>query len=451
MGGGFGRLTALSVEEFPPVIAGFFRIEWDLSQGYYSNAAFSELQLYGEGYQPRVELTSGLIELGGGRNLTTVEWDADHPPGTRVELQTRTGNTLDTLLHYYKANGTKVSEGAYNNIRFSWQKGDIVPEAVAGSDWEPWSKPYEAASGSAVTSPSPRRYLKIRARLLSGDPEAFATLDAVRVNFSGLIAGSLHGALTPVRVDSLGVERSFSLLVELGALQQGFDELLITPPPGMEMSFDPVRDPVFAGPASAFTEGGDPGRFQLEDVGVLSESPDSLHLAFAAVASEVEVLRVHFRGTLLTAGGRLQAQLRNSEGDGFWQPVEEKVPRTSMQLMARSARKRLFRNLTVTPRVFTPNGDGVNDELQLDFTVMLVRGSTAVAAEIFDLTGSRVRRLEERREVGAGSYSIAWDGRDEAEELVPPGVYAVSLKLDVDIEHTGVARREMLRAVALTY
>ena len=247
------------------------------------------------------------------------------------------------------------------------------------------------------------------------------------------------------------MERSFSLLVELGSLQQRFDELLILPPPGMGMSFDPVRDPVFAGPASAFTEGGNPGRFPLEDVGLLSESPDSLHLAFAAVDQEAEVLRVDFRGTLLTAGGRLQARLRNSEGDGFWQPVEEKVPRTSMQLTAPSARKRLFRNLTVTPRVFTPNGDGVNDELRLDFTVMLVRGSTGVAAEIFDLTGRRVRLLEERRAVGAGSYSIAWDGRDEAGELVPPGVYAVRLKLGVDIEHTGVARREMLRAVALTY
>ena len=451
LGSGFGKRISLSVEEFQPVIARFFRIEWDLSQGYYSNAAFSELQLYGEGYQPRVELTSGLVEPGDGRNLTTIEWDSDLQPGTRVELQTRTGNTLDTLLHYYKANGTEVSEAAYNNIRFSWQKGDIVPEAVAGSDWEPWSEPYGMASGSAVTSPSPRRYLKIRARLLSEDPEAFATLNAVRVNFSGLIAGSLHGVLTPVRVDSLGVERSFSLQVELGSLQQGFDELLIMPPPGMELSFDPVRDPVFAGPASAFNEGGDPGRFQLENVGLLAESPDSLHLAFAAVDPEAEVLRVDFRGMLLTAGGRLQAQLRNSEGDGFWQPVEEKVPRTSMQLMARPERKRLFRDLTVTPRVFSPNGDGVNDELQLDFTVMLVGGSTGVAAEIFDLTGRRVRRLEERREVGAGSYSIAWDGRDEADELVPPGVYAVRLKLDVDIEHTGVARREMLQAVALVY
>ena len=450
-GRGFGKRISLNVEEFQPVIARFFRIEWDLSQGNYNNAVFSELQLFGDGFQPRVELTSGLIEPGRGRNLTTIEWDSDLQPETRVEVQTRTGNSLDTLLHYYTSTGIEVAEAAYNRIRFAWHKGDIVPEAVAGSDWEPWSEPYQAASGSAVTSPSPRRYLKIRARLLSGDPEAFATLGAVRVNFSGLVAGSLHAALTPTRVDSLGVERSFSLLVELGPLEQGFDELLITPPPGMELSFDPAGDPVFAGPAPAFAEGDGPGGFRLKRVRVLSDAPDSLHLAFAAVDPEVEVFRVDFRGVLLTAGGRLRAQLRNSEGEGFWQPVDEKVPRTSLQLVAVPERKRLLGDLTVRPPVFSPNGDGVNDELRLVFTVMMVAGSAAVQAEIFDLAGRRVRRLEERREVGAGGYSMSWDGRDDKGELVPPGVYAVRLKPAVDTADTRVGNRELLRTLAVAY
>ena len=453
--GGRSRII-LSIEEFPRVTARFFRIEWDvgfeaLPRDNLGDALLSELQLYGKGYQPRVELTSSLIQLGGSRNLTTIEWDSDHQPGTRGEVQTRTGNSLDTLLHYFKADGTEISEAAYKKIRIKSQKGDIVPEEVAGSDWEPWSEPYEVSSGSAITSPSPRKYLKIRTRLLSDDPEAFATLDAVRVNFSDPVAESLQGSLIPTRVDSLGVERSFSLLVEFGALEQGFDELLITPPPGMELHFDPARDSVYAGPASAFAEGGDPGSFRLENVRVVSDTPDSLHLAFAAVAAEVEVLRVDFMGILLTAGGRLQAHLRNSQGEGFWQRVDEKVPRSSLQLVAQPEHKLLFRDLALSPRVFSPNGDGVNDELRLDFTVMMVGASTAVAVEVYDLTGRRVRRLEERREVSAGGYTVAWDGRDEADELVPPGVYAVRLKLASDTGDTGVGSRELLRTVALTY
>ena len=353
----------LNIEEFQQVAGRFFRIEWDvgfeaLPRDYLGDALLSELQLYGEGYQPQVELTSGLIQLGGSRNLTTIEWDSGHQPGTGVEVQTRTGNSLDTLLHYFKADGTEITEAAYNKIRIRTQKGDIIPEEVAGSDWEPWSEPYEVAAGSPITSPSPRKYLKVRARLLSDDPEAFATLDAVRVNFSNPVAESLLGQMIPTRVDSLGVERGFSLLVEFGSLQQSFDELLISPPSGMELRFDPARDSVFAGPASAFAGGGDLDGSRVENLRVVSDAPDSLHLAFDAVASTVEALRVDFQGILLTAGGRLQAFLRNSAGEGFWQRVDEKIPRSSLQLVAQPEHKQLFRDLAVSPRVFSPNGDG---------------------------------------------------------------------------------------------
>ena len=449
-----GRIY-LTIEEFEPVIARFFRIEWDLGfeatpSDRLRDAVLNELQLYGEGYQPQLELTSDLVKLGGTRNLTTIEWDADLQPGTRVELQTRTGNTLDTLLHYFKSNGTEVTEAAYNKIRIKSQKGDIIPEQVAGSDWEPWSEPYEVASGSPITSPSPREFLKIRTTLISDDPETHATLRAVRLNFSDPVASSLRGRVIPTRVDSLGVERPFTLLVDVVSLEQGFDELLVVPPAGMELNFDPARESVFAGPASAFEEGGDASDLALANLRVV-DSTEGLHLAFDKIESGVEVIRVDFRGKLFTAGGRLQAQLRNSEGEGFWQRVDEKVARNSLQLVAQPERKTLFNDLTITPPVFSPNGDNINDEISLNFTVMMVGGSTAVQAEIYDLSSRQVRRLEEQREVSTGAYSMAWDGRDEANKVVPPGVYAVRIKLGADTENTGVDRRELLRTIALTY
>ena len=407
------------------------------------------MQLIGQGFQPQVELTSDLIQLGGSRNLTTIEWDADTPPGTRVQLQTRTGNTLDTLLHYFKADGTEITEAAYNKIRIKSQKGDIVPEEVAGSDWEPWSEPYEAASGSAITSPSPREFLKIRATLLSEDPGVHATLKSIEVNFSDPVANSLRGQVIPSRVDSLGVERGFFLLVDIEDQGNPFNELLLVPPAGMELSFDPLRESVFAGSASLLEEGGEAGNQELDGVVVVA-SGDSLHLSFPEVASGTEVVRVDFRGTLYSTGGRLQALLRGS-GDGLWQRVDEKVTRTSLQVVAQPERKELFGDLAVNPPVFSPNGDGVNDEMTLDFTLMLVGASTAVEAEIFDLGGRRIRLLEEQRSVSAGTYSIPWDGRDEAGNLVPPGMYAVRLGLGSDTDGSGVEDREILRTVALTY
>ena len=118
--------------------------------------------------------------------------------------------------------------------------------------------------------------------------------------------------------------------------------------------------------------------------------------------------------------------------------------------MAQPQGKRLFSELGI-PEFFTPNGDGINDELTMEFTLVLVGRSTAVEAEVFDLSGRRVARLEERRGVSTGQYSIPWDGRDEAGNLLPPGLYAIRLRLDADTGGTDLNRDEVLRTVALAY
>ena len=442
-------LVHLYCMNFEPVKARFFRLQYRRADHQPQFVAVGDMQLIGRGYQPQIELTSDLIQLGASRNLTTIEWDADTPPDTRVQLQTRTGNTLDTLLHYYKTNGTEVSAAQYNQIRIKSQKGDIIPEEVASSDWEPWSEPYEVSGGSQITSPSPRQFLKIRATLLADDPGLHATLRAVRLNFSEPVADRLQGRLVPTRVDSLGVERGFSLLVDFESLGHPFDEILLRAPAGMQLSFDPVCETMFAGLASAFEIGADPSGQALRDVQVLATG-DSLHLSFPQISSGVEVVRLDFRGTLFSGGGRLQALVRDSE-DGHWQQVDEQVNRTSLQLVAQPHRKRLFGALEVNPPAFSPNGDGINDVMLLDFALMLVGASTAVEVEIFDLSGSRVRRLEEQRQVSAGAYSIPWDGRDEAGDLVSPGLYALRLRLDSDTEGASVREREIVRTVAVIY
>ena len=177
---------------------------------------------------------------------------------------------------------------------------------------------------------------------------------------------------------------------------------------------------------------------------------DRLYLSLPEVKAGTEVIRVDFRGTLYSTGGRLQALLRGA-GDGLWQRVDEKVVRTSLQLIARPERKQMFGNLVVNPPVFSPNGDRINDEMTLDFTLMLVGSSTAVEAEIFDLSGRRMRLLREQRSISAGNYSISWDGRDETGAVVAPGLYAVRLQLGGNTDGSGIRDQEIYRTVAVTY
>ena len=86
----------------------------------------------------------------------------------------------------------------------------------------------------------------------------------------------------------------------------------------------------------------------------------------------------------------------------------------------------------VTPNPFTPNGDGINDALEISYDVLRVVEPVPVSAEIFDLSGRLVRRLTTPRKVGA--FIERWDGRNEGDELVPPGMYIVKLSADTDTE-----------------
>ena len=103
------------------------------------------------------------------------------------------------------------------------------------------------------------------------------------------------------------------------------------------------------------------------------------------------------------------------------------------------------------PAVFTPNGDGVNDELALRFAVVLVGVSRAVEVSVLDLSGRLVRTLRRQQEVGAGEYELEWDGEDEAGGLVPPGMYVLRFHVEADEEGAGLDEGDVIRNVAVAY
>ena len=65
---------------------------------------------------PEVVLESGLIPLQEAKNLVSIEWDADTPPNTSLQIQTRTGNEVAEVYRYYDSGGVEVSAGKYNEF-----------------------------------------------------------------------------------------------------------------------------------------------------------------------------------------------------------------------------------------------------------------------------------------------------------------------------------------------
>ena len=93
------------------------------------------------------------------------------------------------------------------------------------------------------------------------------------------------------------------------------------------------------------------------------------------------------------------------------------------------------------PRVFSPNGDNINDTVVLGFTLGRV-SSAAVRFEIFDLSG-RILRTMVVNQLNAGLYAPLeansriqlpgrWDGRSDDGKLVLPGVYLYRVVVNLD-------------------
>lgn len=474
------RILLMEKIDFEPIMARFMRIQYFAHPDYlFLNANVASLQLIGRGYQPSVSLVSEPIgfEDDGNRNLVSIEWEADTPPGTSVSLQTRTGTGLDTEYCFYKKLGSNTRPLIGTGDDHCALAGSPEAEALAekfpkpGAGAKPdridtlefldetkfsaWSETYTDPGGSTITSPSPRSVLLIRATLESDDPDAHASLRSVTLSFDEPVANRLVGSLTPTRVEALAVDQAFSLIVQLDTLQLGMDELLLVPPAGMELARDPAPL-LYAGTMEQLQDGQDLTA-QARNLRVLlppeeASLGDSLHLSFAAIDGDqnAEAIRLDFTGRLFSSGGHLNAQLRNSHSaGGNWQRIDQQ--RNSLVVLGQPAEKELFRDLTILPSVFTPNGDDRNDRIRVSFTLLSVGAGTGVAVEVYDLSGRLVRRLEEQRHRSAGPYAIPWDGKDDAGHLVAPGVYAVKLALIGSTAGSGIERAEALRSVAVAY
>ena len=93
----------------------------------------------------------------------------------------------------------------------------------------------------------------------------------------------------------------------------------------------------------------------------------------------------------------------------------------------------LIANLEPTASLFTPNGDGINDQFALGYTLLKLIAPAAVVLNIYDLSGRLVQEAYQGQESN-GQYAHSWDGLDNSGQRVPPGLYLYEVQVDADAE-----------------
>lgn len=210
--------------------------------GYNTGPNIAEYQLFSRGYPAEVVLTSDLIELPGARTLGRITWEAEPPPGTNLEIRTRTGDLLARIIRYFDKSGTEITYEAWKNLLGSF-KGPVDTTFVPTSGWSAWSRVYQHP-GDQVTSPGLRKYMQIQVEMTTADRDTAAAIRSVAVELLEPVAGRILAELWPVEISAPGQVDTFEVLLRpefierpLDSRSAGFDELLLAMPAaqGMEL------------------------------------------------------------------------------------------------------------------------------------------------------------------------------------------------------------------------
>lgn len=373
-----------------------------------------------------------------------------------------------------------------------------VDGELAFVGWSEWSESYLPTGGvnqATVTSPNPRKFIQVRVNISSDNPSKTASIRSLRIDLAPPLALELAGELAvlnddgitrgvidldvlrddyspPRDIDPLQSQR-FSYFIRASApdatVPDGFNEVLVvTPRPATLTGVRLGQVRVAEGPSpldpdqmltSAVTtrfdrafEAGADGALRDEDGLTLTlvetQSPDSIWVRFPfslngdASTRSHTLIEVQFESQTFREGIEVASFVRSTDSEeGVFQRVDadtedatELVDSSTARVSLATLVGSLLQDVVMQP-VFTPNGDGINDELSVQFTLLKVLEERPLEVMFYDLSGRLVGEGKSATATGTGKVgeqAFTWDGRDLGGNIVAPGIYLCRIKVKAD-------------------
>ena len=421
--------------------------------------SISEFQLFAQGVSQRAMYKTKITDLGEPVNFGRLFWQetkfrmVDGTPvetpdaAAQIKIEIRTGLDEDpAVYHEYMDTGLErvVARDHYENaLRTRFVRvtaADDLTErqpkpgvrASIGYDsdhWTFWSAPF-VESGQPINLRN-GTYLQVRIAMESDSFDDFARLDSLWLETAPLLAANVRGEVAPlddpqpvggITQVPLGeaIEFVYDIQADFEAVDApGFDLLRIRT--GHQTELKSLQ----LGESRAEAV---PAEITQETEGLLIRLPERITRA------NNPPIRIVFGTEIFEFATTFQSEVLDSERDVLPQPVVgadvgEALSTNSLRVLGTTEQKTAFiQNLTFSSAVFTPNGDGINDELRVAYSLFRLPEAVPIVLAVYRLDGRRVGLVEAGLQ-NAGPQSLRWDGRDETGRRLPPGLYLAALDL----------------------
>ncbi len=406
-----------------------------------------EIEVYGTGFLQRATYLTDIIDLGQRATIGPVRWSEEaigDPEFSSLSARVRTG--LDSTPIRYN----RVERGVDLDGNPARMLVDIGPDAFYNldplergpltQDDENWSTWRPVDNGELLTAPTPRRYVQFQFEF---EGELFRTREMDQFEFDFLsppLADGLVGEVFP-RLTQAEEPATFRYAVRLARAFDGEGNLLPI------WGFDrlEIDTNVATTDIREVKLDGELVEFEIDFV-----REDAFSISFPLISHDQALLELTFDMPIFRFGTTFSGRAFNSRAPEVPQAIvggnaisfgpgdDDALSGLAVSIPKPQIGK-LVGEIRTNTRYITPNGDGINDALDVFFNVLQITIPAPVFFEVYDLKGELVHTAFSA-DLGIGPVGFLWDGKKKDGSALVPGTYIWVLRVESDAfeeVHTG--------------